>query len=195
MSRQRAAIGLAIPGEMSPVGLTLPKALSFEQWELVVVQLAMITKACMWWWGDAVNYGEHKWGEKYKAALDCAGYDYQSLRNAAWVSSRIQLSRRRGFPLNKSGKCFGKTSVTGCPYQKLHSVFGVDKKGNASSRAAFHALNFPRSESNCRPAEVQEAKALPELEHPCSTSDKSLGGAPFVAMMQPANLRDFDHLA
>ena len=32
-------------------------------------------------------------------------------------------------------------------------------------------------------------------EHSCSTANGNLRGAPFVAMMQPANLRDFDQLA
>lgn len=86
---------LTIPGKISGVGLLLPKELSFEDWEQVVARLGMLTKACMWWWGDALNYGERKYGEMYAQALDSSDYDYQTLRNAAWVSSRIELSRRR----------------------------------------------------------------------------------------------------
>ncbi len=86
---------LTIPGNISAVGLLLPKNLSFEDWEAVVARLRMFTKACMWWWGDALNYGERKYGEMYSQALDSSDYDYQTLRNAAWVSSRIELSRRR----------------------------------------------------------------------------------------------------
>ena len=33
------------------------------------------------WIGDWLNYGERKWGEKYKEALEKTGYDYQTLRN------------------------------------------------------------------------------------------------------------------
>jgi hypothetical protein len=80
-----------------------------------------------------------------------------------------------------------------CPCQEVHPVSRVDKKSNARRRVSFPAPNFHGSESNCRPAAA--GKGLPELEHPCSTSEGSLCSAPFVAMMQPANLRDFDHLA
>jgi hypothetical protein len=86
---------LEIPGEVSPVGLKLPKGLFFEQWETIVAQLLMVTRACMWWWGDALAYGERKYGAMYKQALARADYDYQTLRDAVWVSGRFELSRRR----------------------------------------------------------------------------------------------------
>jgi ASPIC/UnbV protein len=43
---------------------------------------------------------------------------------------------------------------------------------------------------------MRGGKALPELEQTFVFNfGRALGGAPFVAMMQPAHLRDFDHLA
>jgi hypothetical protein len=92
---KRVSARLAVPGEIYSVGMKLPEDLSFEQWETVVARLAMITRACMWWIGDALAYGSRRYGAMYKQALDSSGYDYQTLRNAAWVSSMIELSRRR----------------------------------------------------------------------------------------------------
>jgi len=88
-------VRLSKDGKVSPVGLTLPARLSFKQWQTAVAQLTLITKACMWWWGDVLNFGGRKWGEKYEWALEKGDYSFQPLRDAVWVSGRIELSRRR----------------------------------------------------------------------------------------------------
>lgn len=49
----------------------------------------------MWWWGDALAFGERKYGEMYAQALQSSGYDYDTLVAATWVSSRVELLRRR----------------------------------------------------------------------------------------------------
>ena len=36
-----------------------------------------------------------RWGEMYGDAIDAAGYRYQTLRNAAWVVGRYDLSSRK----------------------------------------------------------------------------------------------------
>lgn len=91
----KSETGLAIPGKLTEVGLVLPKSLSFEKWLEVMQTLGRISKSCLWWWGDALVFGEAKYGEKYSQALDETDYDYQTLRDAAWVSNSIELSRRR----------------------------------------------------------------------------------------------------
>jgi N6-adenosine-specific RNA methylase IME4 len=85
---------LVIPGTVTSTGLTLPADLSFEQWQDVCGQIGMATKACLWWWGDALNYGEAKWGEMYAQALDESDYQYQTLANAKWVAKAIPFSCR-----------------------------------------------------------------------------------------------------
>jgi N6-adenosine-specific RNA methylase IME4 len=50
----------------------------------------------MWWLGDWLRFGERKWGEQYKEAVDVTGYEYGTLRNAKMVADRFDdLSRRR----------------------------------------------------------------------------------------------------
>lgn len=89
-----SAVGL--PGNLSPVGLALPKGLSFQEWEHVGDTLKTIRDSALrWWWGDWLNYGEHNYGEKYSQPLAASDYGYGGLRNAAWVCGRIELSRRR----------------------------------------------------------------------------------------------------
>lgn len=49
----------------------------------------------LWWWGDWLNYGEAAYAQKYTKALDTMDYSYGTLRNAKFVSGRLELSRRR----------------------------------------------------------------------------------------------------
>lgn len=86
---------LVIPGAVSATGLVLPENLSFEQWQDVCARIGMATKACLWWWGDALNYGEAKWGEMYAQALDASDYEYNTLSNAKQVAARFEITRRR----------------------------------------------------------------------------------------------------
>ncbi len=51
-------------------------------------------RACQWWIGDWINYGDAAYGEKYAQALDETGLDVQTLMNAAWVAGRIPAGLR-----------------------------------------------------------------------------------------------------
>lgn len=86
---------LNFPRDNSPVALKLPEKLPFEQWQTLLGHLGMITRVCLWWLGDALAYGEREYGMRYKAALASTGLGHQTLRNAVWVSRRIDPSRRR----------------------------------------------------------------------------------------------------
>jgi hypothetical protein len=44
--------------------------------------------------GDWVRYGERTYGRRYKTALETTCFDYQTLRNYAWVAGRFPPSRR-----------------------------------------------------------------------------------------------------
>ena len=68
---------------------------SFEQWESCGDFIHRSQKAMHFWLGDWVNYGERKWGERYKEVLEKTRYDYQTLRNDKWISSRVPSERRR----------------------------------------------------------------------------------------------------
>ena len=55
----------------------------------------MVAGSCAWWIGDWLLFGQQAYGQRYKAAAEETGFDYQTLRNYAWVASRFELSRRR----------------------------------------------------------------------------------------------------
>jgi hypothetical protein len=39
--------------------------------------------------GDALNYGETRYGERYSQAMEVTGHSYQSLANYAWVAKAV----------------------------------------------------------------------------------------------------------
>jgi hypothetical protein len=81
--------------EATSRGLRLRSGLRFDDWQLAGAQISRISSASTWWLGDWVNYGEHAYGSRYKAALEVTALDAKTLRNYAWVARRFDMSRRR----------------------------------------------------------------------------------------------------
>jgi len=81
--------------EITPVSWEPQGDLDFEEWRTAGRKLGRIGRACQWWIGDWLNYGERTYGEKYTQALNDTGYDLQSLMNMAWVASRFDTSCRQ----------------------------------------------------------------------------------------------------
>ncbi|MFD9698208.1 LmbU family transcriptional regulator [Lentzea sp. NPDC059081] len=77
------------------VGLRLPDGLSFEAWEDAGPKLFRIVDSSAWCLGDWLVFGQNKYDDRYRRAIDKAGLDYQTLRNYAWVARKFELSRRR----------------------------------------------------------------------------------------------------
>tara|TARA_Y100000310_G_scaffold345377_1_gene464283 strand:- start:3068 stop:4048 length:981 start_codon:yes stop_codon:yes gene_type:complete len=85
----------SLPGILSPTGWQAPEAMSFEEWQQVGAAFKLMESSVLWWTGDWLAFGEKQYGETYAQALDSTDYSYQALRDAKWVSERIDLSRRR----------------------------------------------------------------------------------------------------
>lgn len=77
------------------LGLQLSSDLPFERWRALGRRLGGIANSSLWWLADWSAYGEGRYGEKYSHAIAVTGFDYQTLRNYAWVARRFDLSRRR----------------------------------------------------------------------------------------------------
>ncbi|MCP2134560.1 N6-adenosine-specific RNA methylase IME4 [Rhizobium sp. SLBN-94] len=80
--------------ERHPTALVLSEETTFEQWTEIGQWLQSVERSVMWWIGDWVRFGEHRWGEKYTQAIEATGHSYQTLRDAAWVSGSFDLSER-----------------------------------------------------------------------------------------------------
>jgi N6-adenosine-specific RNA methylase IME4 len=80
---------------LTRTGLTITGDMPYERWEFLGQKLEALHASVLWWWGDWLNYGEKSYGQMYSQALDASSYSYQTLRDAAWVSGQLELSRRR----------------------------------------------------------------------------------------------------
>lgn len=79
----------------SETGLTLAENLSYAEWEQVGFQIAKIGRSMQWWIGDWINYGNKKYGETYKAAIEATGFCYQTVQKFSLVSQVFEMQRRR----------------------------------------------------------------------------------------------------
>ena len=88
---------LGLNGDVMPrrTGLYLPTRLSYEDWERVGKQICLVSDSSAWWLGDWLVYGQDRYGDRYRRAVEATALDYQTLRNYAWVARQIPVSRRR----------------------------------------------------------------------------------------------------
>jgi len=86
---------LALPGEVSAVALVLPDDLTFDDWSEYGRRLSHMAEGVMWWVGDWWRYGEHRYGDRAKAAVEAGTFAFQTYVNAGVVASRIESNRRR----------------------------------------------------------------------------------------------------
>lgn len=80
--------------QLYTMGATFDEGISYAKWEEFGKTLFTFSGAMLWYVGDWLNFGEHKFGEKYSQALDVTRYDYGTLRNAAYVSGRYAICDR-----------------------------------------------------------------------------------------------------
>jgi hypothetical protein len=79
----------------TPVGLRIPADLSFERWERAGANIGRVFTASAWCLGDWLVYGQERFTDRYRRAVDAVGLDYQTLRNYSWVARAFAIPRRR----------------------------------------------------------------------------------------------------
>jgi hypothetical protein len=76
--------------------LSLPEAMTFEQWQAVGEELAGRAQKLNWWIGDWWAAGNHRYGERARlAAKGLFGREFKTLANIASVCRAFEPSRRR----------------------------------------------------------------------------------------------------
>jgi hypothetical protein len=75
--------------------LQLRGRIGLATWRRVGEQIALLENASTWWLGDWLVYGQDKYPDHYKRTLAGTTFDYQTLRNYAWVVRRFPPARRR----------------------------------------------------------------------------------------------------
>ncbi|HEX8745048.1 MAG TPA: hypothetical protein VF712_18125 [Thermoleophilaceae bacterium] len=80
---------------MTTVSWAASGDLDLTEWLKQGHRMGMMGRSAGWWIGDWLRFGNAKYGEKYTRAKKITGHDVQTLMNMVWVSSRIDISRRR----------------------------------------------------------------------------------------------------
>ena len=83
---------------LTPMGLEFVCEPTWDEWYDVITSLRGVETAVRWWIGDALSYGERRWGERYAQAVDAAEVlplSVDSVRNCQWVAEQCEFGRRR----------------------------------------------------------------------------------------------------
>ncbi|MBV6697757.1 LmbU family transcriptional regulator [Kitasatospora aureofaciens] len=75
--------------------LTLPARLPIDAWLRIGRNLTATADSAAWWLGDWLVYGQDRYPERYRRAIDETALDYQTLRNYAWIARKFPPERRR----------------------------------------------------------------------------------------------------
>jgi hypothetical protein len=68
--------------------------LSYDEWEKLGDQLLAVANSSAWWVGDWLLFGQRVYADRYERAIRRTGFDYQTLRNYAWVAASFEPTRR-----------------------------------------------------------------------------------------------------
>lgn len=88
---------LAAEGALTAVGLDLDSGpeLSYDRYAQLGTYLGIMNRACMWWIGDWLIYGEGRFGDRFEQTLAVTGLAEQTLINRMSVCRSIPAAERR----------------------------------------------------------------------------------------------------
>lgn len=75
-------------------GIQFNGELSFEEWNAIGDQIIPMAKSIGFMVGDWINYGEKRYGEKYKEAIRRSGLTKETLFQYSHVARRVQILER-----------------------------------------------------------------------------------------------------
>lgn len=98
------ALAAPTPESLSPVlaqcefyqtGVVIPEYMPFDDWLTLMQRISAIQKSAMWWLGDALKFGEDKYGERYAQVSEATEYSASTLDVAALVAKKFPPERRK----------------------------------------------------------------------------------------------------
>lgn len=81
--------------QYTDVGLLFPGGdpLPFAEWSALFGSLWNMSTSIRFAIGDALVYGDHRYGEKYTQAIEATGYSLKRLQSYVWVSNKVPIVR------------------------------------------------------------------------------------------------------
>src|SRR5688572_9653535 len=89
------SLWLDIPAKITPVSLTLPRTLPYEQWAAIGPKIVRLYRFAKWSLSDWLNHGERVYGETYAQAVSATGFEPDYLAIVKSVGAAIEPCRRR----------------------------------------------------------------------------------------------------
>lgn len=109
--------------------LYLKPEIPFETWRDVGARVGSLHDASAWWIGDWLAYGVKNFPDRYRTAIEVTGFEYQTLRNYAWVAGRFPPRRRR------AGLSFGHHAEVAALDEADQETWLMRSASNAWARA------------------------------------------------------------
>jgi hypothetical protein len=82
--------------DFKPTALVFRDDMPYESWERLLYSLKYINSGVQWWIGDALAYGEPRFGQKFSQAIEASDmYTENGLAALKWVSEQVEGVRRR----------------------------------------------------------------------------------------------------
>ena len=89
-----------LPGRVTAVSYDLPAHLRIEEWAQALQLLGRMSISVSWWIGDALIFGERRYGEQMAQYVSELGLSEKTMLNALWVCKSVHPSQRRDAPLS-----------------------------------------------------------------------------------------------
>ncbi len=137
------------------MSLELYKDTTFVQWQGVMGSLASMERALQFWIGDALNFGERKYGDISAQAV--SEQQAKTWTNYAWVARSVESSRRR--------------DVLSYSHHAAVASLDADKQGDVLSTAAVYNWNVKETR-----LEVRRVKGNPPPPKPREWDGGSVQG-------------------
>lgn len=80
---------------LTDVGLTFNGDLQYDEWIDLMRMLVRLETAFQFAIGDALVFGEARYGEKYSQVMEVTQLSYQALANMVWVAKKVPIQNRQ----------------------------------------------------------------------------------------------------
>ena len=140
------------------LGLKLPNSLTYDAWENTGKRISEVVDSSAWCLGDWIIYGQHRYTDRYRRAIEAAGLDYQTIRNYAWVARSFELSRRRD---DLSFQHHAEVAALSQPEQD-YWLNQAAKHGWSRNKLRQHVRGIRDDDSRERPPGLPPVKPAPE---------------------------------
>jgi hypothetical protein len=161
---------------VTDVGLEFHKDIEYDQWLTLMATLQQLSTAFQFAIGDALNYGQKRFGEKYAQAMDATGCAYQSLANWSWVASSVPINNR-----------IAGLSWT---HHRLVARIGTEQQKQILESAKVRGVSVTEFEKELKGESEEEIKQIKQINIPDGWTVDDINKALEIISSTPLPLAD-----